>query len=238
MAKYYNNKIKSGRVAGSVFAVRNGEVIERAYNPVVLNPSTAAQVEQRAKLKMISQLSAVLAPVIAIPREGNVSSRNLFTKLNIGAATYSNDTATIDINSIKVTKSDVYMAQPAGEVGSTGVTVTIANGATLDVDRVVYIALAKGDDDKVRLVGSQVVAKTESATFDATFTGLPSGTPAIGAITILAYGIRANSDAARAKYSDTIWGSANYIAQLVVSRTLLERDFTLTETRSAELTIS
>ena len=78
MAKYINNKIKSGRVAGSVFAVRYGEVIERAYNPYVSNPKSEAQVEARAKLKLLSQLAAVVAPVLAMPREGAKTSRNKF----------------------------------------------------------------------------------------------------------------------------------------------------------------
>ena len=111
MAKYYNNKIKSGRVAGSVFAVRFGEVIERAYNPIVSNPNTPAQVEARAKLKLMSQLSAVMAPVIAMPRQGAVSARNIFTRENYQSATFTDGNADIAITSVKLTKSVVALPQ-------------------------------------------------------------------------------------------------------------------------------
>lgn len=66
MAKYYNNKIKTGRVAGSVFAVRNGEVIERAYNPIVANPRTDAQLIQRAKMNLAGQISKLVGFEILI----------------------------------------------------------------------------------------------------------------------------------------------------------------------------
>lgn len=228
----------TGKTADVVMAVRNGEQIVRKYQPVVSNPSTPGQVAQRAKLKLMSQLSAVMAPVIAIPRTGGVSPRNWFTKLNIGAASYSNDTASIDTSAIKVTKSDVFIPTAQAGISSEGMSVHIPEGASLDVDKVIYIVLAKGDDNKVRLLTSQVVEKTSSATFEASFTNVPTGSAALGSVNVLYYGIRANSDAARAKFADMTWASATAAAQLVVSRTLLERDYTLTETRPAQIQIS
>lgn len=82
MAKYYNSKIKTGRVAGSVFAVRNGEVIERAYNPVVANPRTDAQLVQRAKMNLAGQISKLvgfeLLTSMGMPYKGK--NRTMFVK--------------------------------------------------------------------------------------------------------------------------------------------------------------
>lgn len=82
MAKYYNNKIKTGRVAGSVFAVRNGEVIERAYNPIVANPRTDAQLMQRAKMNLAGQISKLvgyeLLNSMSMPYKGK--NRTMFVR--------------------------------------------------------------------------------------------------------------------------------------------------------------
>lgn len=82
MAKYYNNKIKTGRVAGSIFAVRNGEVIERAYNPIVANPRTDAQLIQRAKMNLAGQISKLvgfeLLTSMGMPYKGK--NRTMFVR--------------------------------------------------------------------------------------------------------------------------------------------------------------
>lgn len=91
MAKYYNNKIKTGRVAGSVFAVRNGEVIERAYNPVVANPRTDAQLLQRAKMNLAGQISKLVGfenlTSMSMPYKGKNRTmfvRNIINKAEAG----------------------------------------------------------------------------------------------------------------------------------------------------------
>lgn len=239
MAKIYGLfGAMTGKLADTVMSVRNGEQIARKYQPIVFNPSTPAQVAQRAKLKLLSQLSAVLAPVIAIPRQGAVSARNMFTKVNFPFMSYENDEASVQFDKIQLTKSDVFMMQPVAAVTGAGVTVNIADGADLDVNRVAYVALRRGDDGKVRYVGSQVIEKADDPTFEATFTNMPSGTPAVGNIAVYAYGVRENTENARAAFANMEWKDAESIAGLVVSRTLLERDLTLTETRMAVVSVN
>lgn len=89
MAKYYNNKIKTGRLAGSVFAVRNGEVIERAYNPIVANPRTDAQLLQRAKMNLAGQISKLVGFEIltsmSMPFKGK--NRTMFVRNLVNKAT-------------------------------------------------------------------------------------------------------------------------------------------------------
>ena len=59
----------SGKLGNIVCSTVAGETIARDYNPEVSNPNTETQVAQRAKFKLMSQLSSVMAPVIAIPKE-------------------------------------------------------------------------------------------------------------------------------------------------------------------------
>ena len=63
---------KSGSV---VFSTSGGFTIAREYNPHVANPISPSQVNQRARMKLMSQLSAALSPVIAMTKEGLVSKR-------------------------------------------------------------------------------------------------------------------------------------------------------------------
>lgn len=217
----------TGKLADTVMSVRNGEQIARKYQPVVYNPSTPAQIATRAKLKLMSQLSAVLAPFIAIPRVGPVSSRNLFTKVNFGSATYNNNEADVDIVSIQLTKSSVGLPPLSvrKETNETYVglqpTVTPAS-----VDRMVYVLLQRGTDNRLRVVGSAVA---ESAGDNGRWEAIINVDPA--ETFILGYGIRLNNDAARAKYGNLEAPTAQDIARIVVSKTLLESDITLTETR-------
>ena len=84
-----------GKIGSIVFSTSGGYTIAREYNPHVSNPNTTAQVNQRARMKLMSQLSAALSPVIAMTKEGLVSKRNKFTKKNFDACYVSNGYAQI-----------------------------------------------------------------------------------------------------------------------------------------------
>ena len=221
----------TGKLADTVMSVRNGEQIARKYQPIVFNPSTAAQVEQRAKLKLLSQLSATMAPVIAMPRQGAVSSRNLFTKKNFPLTTYSSETASIDIASIQLTSSVVGLGSVGLERVADGVIAYIVSyEAPTDVDRVVYSMFEKGDDNKLRYVGSLVANSNDDnpgwqVKFPLRETELVA----------LAYAVRDNTEAARARFGNMQAVTAEAIAKLLVTRTLTESDVTLTETRGVQL---
>lgn len=229
MAKYYNNQKKTGKVAGSVFSIRYGETIERAYNPVVANPNTPGQVSARARLKLLSQLSAVLGPYIAIPREGAVSARNLFTRKNYRLTSYNNDEAEITLTDIQLTKSVVALPSIVANRSEGGINVLVSGGqylGDLDVDRVVYVMLAKGADNRLRAVTSLVV---NEAGVNNTYSGvLPATT---SEVLVLAYGVRDNTEAARVVFGDMLVMSAEDIAKIIVTRQLLDIDVTLTETK-------
>lgn len=219
----------TGKLADTVMSVRNGEQIARKYQPIVYNPSTSAQVAQRAKLKLLSQLSAVMAPVIAIPRQGSVSSRNFFTKVNFPLLTFATDTASVDLDKIQLTSSVVALPELYAErtASSFSVSLIVAQDTPApDFNRVVYTMFEKQADEKLRYVTSLVISEPSS-------TGeFPTQLPLIsGEAVILAYGVRDNTEAARVTFGNMQAPTAVDVANLVTTRTLRETDITLSETR-------
>lgn len=229
MAKFYNNRVKSGRLAGSVFAIRNGETIERAYQPVVANPKSPAQVASRAKLKLMSQLSAVMAPVIAIPRQGSVSSRNLFTKKNYGATSYNSNEASIDLLAVQLTSSVVSLPDLTVTRTSGNVLVSLNAIQSSDLNRVVYAVFEKQEDETLRFLTSSVVSEPGADNNFPTTITLDSAS--ITAV-IYAYGVRDNSMAARVVFGNLQVPTAQTVAKLIVSRALTGADITVTETKA------
>lgn len=224
----------TGKLADVVMAVRNGEQVARKYQPVVYNPSTPAQIATRAKLKALSQLSAVVAPVIAIPKRGNVSSRNLFTRKNYGSVSYSENTASVDLLSVQLTDSVVALPNIAAtrtEAGISAYITALATIGTVDVNRVVYAAFLRQADNSLRFVGSAVGSDRTS--------GFSAELPLVaGPVVVYAYGVRDNTEAARVTFGNLSVTDATTIATLIVNRTLTESDVTLTETRAIEVAAS
>lgn len=234
MAKFINNRVKSGRVAGSVFAVRYGEVIERAYNPYVANPSTPAQIAQRAKMKLMSQLSAIVAPVLAIPRQGAVSSRNIFVKTNMPAASYQDDKATVNLAGIQLTHSVVGFPSLTATQSGAVMNVTIA-GSVEGFNRVVVAEFMRLADGTLEYVASQSMDVTGTASpVVASFPTAPLVPSGTNNLVYLAYGVRLNSEAARTKFADLTVETAEMIANIIVSSSLLESDITLSKTTGIE----
>lgn len=231
MAKIYGlfGSMK-GKVADVVMAVRNGEQIVRKYQPIVSNPKTAAQVVVRARMKLLSQLSAVCAPIIAMPREGGKSSRNQFTSVNYAATSYGNDTAQITVEDIKLTKSVVGLPALVLTREQNNLLIRLSGSAGVGIDRMVYGVFIKGGNGALRYAGSISVSEPgESNVFQASF---PMVNPA-NEFVVLAYGMRFNNNAARIKYGDIKVYPAETIAKLIVTHSMLESDVTLTETRGA-----
>lgn len=222
----------TGKLADVVMSVRNGEQIARKYQPIVLNPSTPAQIASRAKLKLASQLSAVLAPYIAMRKEGSVSSRNMFVKENYQFLAFSENTATAQLDKIQLTKSVVSL--PAITASKTGGDISVQlTSLSPELSRVVYVAFLRSDDNKLRYNGSVVVSNEGAGgRFAGTISALQDSTSIV-----YAYGIRDNTEAARVTFGNMTLPSSVDIANLIVSRTLTESDVTLTETRSATVTV-
>lgn len=221
----------SGKIGSVVFATSGGETISREYNPHVANPSTKAQINQRARLKLMSQLSAALAPVIAIPKQGLVSARNAFTKLNFDASFAENGVAQITYENVQLTNGNIGLPTiEAARAQGSGISINLAEDASQSVSRVVYILYRKTSEQRLQFVAS-VIAEAAGAngTFPAT---LPYTE---GDIVLYAYGMRDTSESASAKYGNMQVANAVDVARLTAYRSISSEDYQFTETRGATM---
>lgn len=225
--------VGTGKLGSMVYSVRNGQQIVRQYNPIVANPSTAAQVEARSKMKLMSQLAAIVAPVIAINADGLKSKRNLFISRNYPLASYAESTAQIDMAGVQLTKSNT--AFPDFEVdrsNGTSIAVHMSEDAKNLFDRVIYCAVISQSDGSLRLWDDVLV--TEAGTgglFPATLPYTPN------AIAIYGYGIRANNDDAKAAYANLKSGDAGKLAEILTSRNATLAAITISETKGCVLEV-
>lgn len=221
----------TGKIGSIVFSTSGGETIAREYNPNVSNPNTLAQINQRARLKLMSQLSAALAPVIAIPKQGLVSSRNAFTKLNFGASMAENGIAQVTYENVQLTNGNLGLPTlEAVRAQESGITINLADNASQSVDRVVYILYRKTAEQRLQFVSSVIAeAAGTNGTFPAT---LPYTE---GDIVLYAYGMRDTSESASAKYGNMQVANALDVARLTAYRTISSEDYQFTETRGATM---
>lgn len=98
----------SGRVGGVVYSNYRGEQVVKSYQPQVKNPNTKRQIEQRAKFKLVSQVSAILGSQIKlsfVPSVQKESPRNSFVKKMLQFATYVDNKASLPIEEIVLTNT-------------------------------------------------------------------------------------------------------------------------------------
>lgn len=231
MAKFYGSSVKTGRVGGSVFSVRNGVTIERQYQPTVFNPSTPAQIASRAVFKLMSQLAEVLAPILGFRREGLTTVRNLFTRANFRLGSYdpTSAIASVVMTSLRLTSSVLGIAPLAPTRAEGSVTLQLQSAAT-DYDAVAYGLVRVLADGSFRLVYSNVIDTpgadgrfvTDAISFASNATGYA-----------YAYGIRFNNDNARALYNDVRSQGENAILDVV--RRSNQNDVSVSETVAAQI---
>lgn len=212
----------TGKLGASVFAISGGEQIVRQYNPKVSNPNTDAQVEQRAKLKLMSQLAADLALSIGFQKKGLVSARNQFISANIGKCTFEDNKATIDVDLIELTGGTGVLPLPnVGQLGA----LALSAAATADVNAVLYAAYQQGNDGGLTLIEQKIVKEAgENNTFPTTMS-LPDAD-----YVIYAYGIKNNGKASVIEYMDYDAPLAQQHAVLEVVRAIVVKGGSLTAT--------
>ena len=221
----------SGKLGSSVFSVTAGEQVVRQYQPVVTNPSTENQVNNRARLKLLSQLSAVMADVIAIPRAGALSPRNIFVSDNYPITAAENGAATIDLAKIALTKGGMQIpAVVAERDGDTGINVALADKADQLVARVIYIAFYRNNVGELQLLDSAVI---ETAGPEGTF---PYVFPYMSQdVIVYAYGIFDKNSKATAKFGNYGVETGTQVASLIADRKVSESDYLITKTQGVVL---
>lgn len=223
----------TGKLADVVMTVRNGVQVARKYQPVVANPQSPAQVAVRAQLKMLSQLSAAYAPIIAIRRQGAVTARNIFTRVNFPFSSFDGSKATIPLADVLLTNS--VSGLPDMEVSrssATGVSVVLKDDASKAWERVIYVMVAKSASQEVYPLASVVAS---DAGTDGTFPAvLPYSDKAIA---VYAYGARFNNSAARVYFDELMTPTAEAFAQVLTSTKFNEADVAVSETRGVYLEV-
>lgn len=221
----------SGKLGNTVFRTTGGVQVVAQYQPNVANPSTTAQVNQRAKLKLLSQVAAALSPAIVIPKEGNVSSRNIFIKRNFKQASATSGVAQLSYENLQLTNGNAGLPNiVASRNGSTAINVSLNGDATAAVDRVVYVEYRKSDENHLQYVDSKIISVAgENGNFPAVLPYVAQDA------VIFAYGMKAMDDKAKAVYDDYQAESGLDIARLVMRRNITYSNTQFTQTRGTTL---
>lgn len=223
----------TGKIGSIVFATSGGETIAREYNPHVANPNTQAQVNQRARMKLMSQLSAALSPVLAMQKEGLVSKRNKFVAKNFGACYALNGEAQITYENVQITEGNTALPALIAEGGIEGDIMTIGVGISSNpsaqISRIVYCLFRKTAEGKLEYVSSAIceTRNGQSSYFEQAFSLLP-----VAEYVIFAYGMSDTSERASAEYGNLNVVTASDLARLVATRAISYQDYQFTQTRA------
>lgn len=222
----------NGKIGNMVVTSVGGEVIGREYNPNVANPNTSGQRNTRAKFKLASQLSAAMAPVIAIRKEGLKSARNIFVSTNFPSISFSNNQATINLNAVQLTKSQkTFVGFKANRTGGTAIAVELSASMADVADRVVYILYLKQADGSLQYADSKVCSVAGA---DGKFTD--SLAYNAGDVVCYAYAIKDLDSGITSKFGNMTAPSAEQVAKLLVSNS--ENMASVSLTKTAGLTMN
>lgn len=220
----------SGKLGTSVFTTVKGTQIVRQYQPTVTNPSTNLQVTQRSRFKLISQIAASMADVIAIPRNGLTSSRNLFVQKNMPAVLGGVEGAKVSYEKLQLTNGTTALPDIVATRAGGYLTLNLASKAIEMVNRVIYCIFTKNTDGQLMLNTSSIVS---DAGLDENFQLKIIDIP--GDLAIYAYGIKDSSASASATFGNYKVTSASDIATLVSNRSISAKDFIFTKTNGTTL---
>lgn len=232
----------SGKLGAVVFSTSGGATISREYNPHVANPNTDAQINQRARMKLMSQLSACLAPVIAMQKDGLVSVRNQFVKRNFDSCYSVNGQAQISYENVQLTQGNVGLPQikwVAGvDEGRTFIGVNFTDEPSTTISRVVWCLFRKTEEGKLEFVSSMIINEREGSVSGRYFVGIFQGvsidkesSTLAADYVIYAYGMIDASERATAQYGNLNVNTATDIADLVTNRRISYMDYQFTQTR-------
>lgn len=213
----------TGKLGASVWTVRKGVQVVREYTDKVTNPNTPAQVGQRAKFKLLTQLGAVVAGAGMFFRNLNAgeSMRNAFMRANMGAVTLSptGDVALLNVSAVVLT--DGHTTAPAATFNrSTGaLSVDVSAAAMADIMGIGYAVITLPDVGRV--IGYSARAeKAEGQTAITATIVAPSAL--MNKTNVLVWGYRFADAAARAKYEAIAAAETADVVALEFDRMLRE----------------
>lgn len=215
-----------GKIENIVVSQMGGVSIARAYQPNVSNPRTDKQVDQRARLKLASQIAAAMSPVIAIPKNGLVSARNGFIKKNMDLITALQGTAEMQFAKVQLTNGSVPLPELKASFSDNGYfTFGLASDPGDSISRMVYALFKKNAQGQLEFFKSYV---TENPTIQKDWLMGEDGLQ--GEVVVYGYGIKDLSSAATTKFANYNIASGTDVAKLVSTRTMNASDYQFTKT--------
>ena len=230
----------TGKVGGLVYATAGGEQIVREYNPNVSNPSTDAQVNQRARMKLMSQLSASLAQSIAMTKDGLTSKRNKFVQRNFASSYALNGVAQVTYENLQLTEGNLGLPTiqitAAVQSGLRTLSVSFPEEPSPNISRIVWSVYSKSVEGKLNFVASAIQSQRldpqaqDTAYFAQSFSNMPAGD-----LVVFAYGMVDTSERATANYGNLNVVDGSDIARLVATRAISFTDYQFTQTRGGTI---
>lgn len=234
--------IKAGKKAGLVTYYVGDTMLAREYNQHTANPKTERQVQQRAKIKLLSQIAAVFRPIIAIFPSSGKSSRAIFARLNYPKITASGTTAEIDFTSVSLTDSNRPITQVAKDIAflPSGVRMLVGlpQEPTEDIKRVFYYLFGKQDNGKLVFLDyylSEIRWSSRNPLFFC-WANAPFEIDEQGKATrdyvIYAIGMGDNSEEATNYWQNLDVPNLEFLGQIIAEELITHSDFFFTETSS------
>lgn len=213
----------SGKLGASVWTVRKGVQVVREYTNKVSNPNTPAQVGQRAKFKLLTQLGAVVAGAGMFFRnlKDGESMRNAFMRANIGAVELGPTADVALLNVSKVALTDGHTTAPSASFNrTTGVmSVDLSATAMADIMGIGYAVITLPDVGRV--IGYSARAKKANGQ-TAIAVNIVTPPTLMSKTNVLVWGYRFANEAARAKYDAIAASEAADVVSLEFERMLRE----------------
>ena len=232
----------SGRTGSFTYRQSRGETIVSQYQPVVKNPNTQGQQNQRAKFKLMSQLAAIMAPgfgtmgITKRPGKQRPTQRNAFMNINlvlvdVETSADNSVTATIPMEQVQLTSSQRYL----GSIVADGREVSVVSAdSEISTIRFVVVEYIGNDITKPVLRNVQDVAMTEGEAV--------LMLPAVSnetRFTVLSYGLIPSETASRATLDNLHTPSnENFVSAVQLNNLVSSGELTETQTIGVNVTLS
>ena len=147
---------KTGKKAGVITYKVGDDYLVREYNPHPANPRTEKQVQQRAKIKLLSQLAALFRFIIAIFPSSGKSARSLFQTINWQNIYFSTGQAQISLENIDITGTITPITDISYQLrfvwGIARAFVYFPDEPSDDIQRVFYYLFKRIDNNSLELL--------------------------------------------------------------------------------------
>ena len=168
-----NEQIKYGKVGGLITYKVGDNVYFRALQAHVHNPKTEAQTEQRTKIKLCSQLSAIFRHFIAIFPSSGKSSRAIFQRVLFQNIDFNEGQAEKSLRTIDLTHTITNLPsinfEHSDYRGQDMIKIYLISNPRQEVQRVFYFLFKVLDNDSLMFVNAYLADTRSTPEIDGFF---------------------------------------------------------------------